>query len=415
MKGQVKHAFIYAILSTLLLFVLHHLPINHIFIDPFSEAIKSQDVTDISISKLRDHRKVKFDDRIFIINSEITDRALVAKSVNQLLKHDVSAIGVDLLFDSLNNNYNDTILANSLNNEKIVLGYSFVEHNHGHGHSENSHMEIKDKSAEIFTKECKQGYVNLGTQDGFTVRTFQPEYTDKGKVYNSFSKQLAQMRDKKISNIVNDRKNKIEWINFRRMQPGDVNMKSPINKNEFVHYQMTTMRQFVQDSSLYAPSFFKDKIVLIGFCGENENALSMKDRYYTSLNEHTSGRSIPDMHGVIVHANIISMLLDRDFIDEIPEKVLYLISFLLLFVNYFVFKKILAKKILLEFWAVRLVQIIEFILLLGLCLVLMSAFSIKLGFILIITAVIMSFELFEFYDHKLVNYLKKLFYKSPNQ
>ncbi|MBK8643836.1 MAG: hypothetical protein IPN15_17025 [Saprospiraceae bacterium] len=41
------HGFVFSIISVLFLFLLHHLPVNQLFIDPFSEAIKHQDLIDV--------------------------------------------------------------------------------------------------------------------------------------------------------------------------------------------------------------------------------------------------------------------------------------------------------------------------------------------------------------------------------
>ncbi len=399
MNTQLLHGFLFTVLSVLLLFVIHHLPINHIFIDPFSEAIKSQDVMDIALSKFRNHDQNRFDNRIFILNSEITDRRNISEAIERISQDEVTAIGLDLLFDSLYNDQRDTILAESFKGKPIVLGYSFNDTGHHGLPPEKFEKDLFSNS--YFTDHATEGFINLGTQDGFTVRTFLPTLKINEEMYHSFALEMADKKDDKIKEVMKKRKYKPEWINFRRKQPGNINKRFPINEDALIHYQMTSVDQFLKDTLKYPSGFFDDKLVLIGFCGESEESMSMKDRYFTPLNEQSGGRSLPDMHGVVVHANIISMLLDRDFIYELSEKFLYLISFLIFFVNFFIFKKIMQKRIFFSFFVVRLVQIFEFILFFTLCVILIAKFNIKLGFILIITAVIMSFELFEFYEHKL--------------
>ena len=68
-----------------------------------------------------------------------------------------------------------------------------------------------------------------------------------------------------------------EWINFKRLQPGVQNMRAPFNSKQAVHYVMHQMDRFLEDTSQFDNNYFKDKIVLIGFCGENDNSLSMND------------------------------------------------------------------------------------------------------------------------------------------
>ena len=75
------HALTYSGFSLLFVYLMHHLPVNQLFIDPFSEAIKSHDIMDVAFSKFRDKRKISFDSRIVIINSGITDRAKLAKTI----------------------------------------------------------------------------------------------------------------------------------------------------------------------------------------------------------------------------------------------------------------------------------------------------------------------------------------------
>ena len=175
------------------------------------------------------------------------------------------------------------------------------------------------------------------------------------------------------------------------------------------------MSEFLEDTASFKADYFKDRIVLIGFSGENENTFSMKDRYYTPINEKYHGRSLPDMHGVTVHANIISMLLDEDYIDEVPEYILYFIAFLIYVINYMLFLRLIKKKLFVVLPISRLIQLLQFIVLLSTCVLLLQYLSIKCGFIIIITSVILSFELFEFYYDKLGNKLAPFFRLPHNE
>ncbi|MCB0660806.1 MAG: CHASE2 domain-containing protein, partial [Saprospiraceae bacterium] len=204
---------------------------------------------------------------------------------------------------------------------------------------------------------------------------------------------------------------KKEWINFRRKQVGSANGHYPVNSDEVNHYPSVFMEDFINNASSYDDDYFVNKIVLIGFMGENEKAYSMKDRYFTPLNEKYSGRSHPDMHGVLVHANIISMIQHADYINEVSEVRLYIIAFLLFFINFLFFDRIVKKNLFFTVATIRVIQIIQFILLFSLCIYLMSVHSIKVGFVLIITAVILSFELYEFYHKRIQKKIDIVFFK----
>jgi hypothetical protein len=181
-KTELLHGLVFSILSVSFLFFLHHLPINQIFIDPFSEAIKSQDVMDISISKFRNHKDPSlFDNQVFIINSQVTDREEIAKTVKFLKEHEVGAVGIDLVFDSLHNDYKDTLLAEALDGDNIVLGYSFLEKIK---REEDSEKDLE--SHPYFTKNVNQAFVNLASNDGFSVRAFEPFHSVEGNNEESF-------------------------------------------------------------------------------------------------------------------------------------------------------------------------------------------------------------------------------------
>ena len=70
-------------------------------------------------------------------------------------------------------------------------------------------------------------------------------------------------------------------------------------------------------------SFIKDKIVLLGFMGINLNDKTFEDIFFTPLNERYAGKSFPDMYGVVIQANIISMILNKKYINTMPQVAKY--------------------------------------------------------------------------------------------
>ncbi len=402
-KSKLKiHAFISSVLATLFLFILHHLPIYQIFIDPFSEAIKNHDVMDVAFSKFRNHDDpTLFDPEVFIINSEETDREQLAKAINLVIEKQAKVVGIDLLFDKSNYDKADTLLRAALQNEKVILGYTFEEKKDYKSISSN-------RSNDFFINKTQQGYVNLGSNDGFSVRTFEPFHDIDGQKDMALAVKLAAYIDPDIPATLKKRHLKKEWINFRRKQPGKINSRYPINSEGLTHYAMVGISDFVAKANNYKDDYFKDKIVLIGFNGDNNAYLSMQDRYFTPLNEKYSGRSLPDMHGSIVHANIISMLLDKDYINDTSEKYLYLIAFFIFFINFIIFDKLVKKNFMFTVVTARLIQVLQFIVLFTISVYMITYMNIKVGFVLIITAVVLSFELYEYYHHRLQSRFSKL-------
>lgn len=69
----------------------------------------------------------------------------------------------------------------------------------------------------------------------------------------------------------------------------------------------------------------KDKIVLMGIVPLIDISdptslanITYEDTYYTPLNPNYVGRSYPDMYGLMIHANVIAMMLDENYINQSP-------------------------------------------------------------------------------------------------
>lgn len=414
-RSNLIQALIYSTLCVAFIFLLHKLPFNHLFIDSFGEAIKYHDVTDIGISKFRNHADPSiYDDRLLLLNSEVTNREELTHAIDYLLRNDVAAVGIDLLFDTLYQTSTDTLLAAVLQDPRVVMGYSFVaDSEQGVGHE-----AVRDLVSDpLFTMGNTSRYVNLGTDDGYSVRAFEPFHNVEGVVEPAFAVALTATVDSAIIDDLQERHHEKEWINFRRLQPGKRNRVSPINEEGHIHYPFLSVSQFLQDTTGYSATVLRDKIILIGFSGESDQALSMNDRYYTPLNQRHYGRSLPDMHGVVIHANIISMLLDRDFIEEMPYAMIYVCCFFLFFGNYFLFKKLHHYKLFswLPVPVVRVLQLLQFVVLFGIAIFLVAVYNFKIGFILMIISVIMSFELYEYYHHRIDPIVDKHLLSSKKQ
>ena len=90
-------------------------------------------------------------------------------------------------------------------------------------------------------------------------------------------------------------------------------------------------------------SFIKNKIVLFGFVETDIKNKTFEDIYFTPLNERYAGKSFPDMYGAVIQANIISMILNKNYINTMPEWVSILIAIILTYVSAFIFFNVKRK------------------------------------------------------------------------
>lgn len=92
-----------------------------------------------------------------------------------------------------------------------------------------------------------------------------------------------------------------------------------LNENEQAEYESAL------EGAKNHERIIKGKIVLMGIVPLIDISdptslanVTYEDTYYTPLNPNYVGRSYPDMYGLMIHANVIAMILDENYIDESP-------------------------------------------------------------------------------------------------
>jgi len=137
------------------------------------------------------------------------------------------------------------------------------------------------------------------------------------------------------------RNNFEELINFR----GNVEVKtlrvhsikdSLTNASNFANYFYAVEWDEVLSGNIDS-TLFTDKIVMLGFMGAYMGAPAWEDKFFTPLNSKVAGRANPDMFGLVVHANAVAMVLNGDYVNEIPEWLQYLIAFIVCLATVYLF------------------------------------------------------------------------------
>jgi len=67
--------------------------------------------------------------------------------------------------------------------------------------------------------------------------------------------------------------------------------------------------------------------------GTDLSTQTVDDAFFTPLNEKYAGRSFPDMYGIVIHANIISMLLTGNYIGQMPYIFSVIFAIILCYIN----------------------------------------------------------------------------------
>jgi len=300
----------------LVLGIFSFIPINCLFMDPIAKAIKDFDVYDIVYSKLREEPQV--DTNIVLVNLSNLSRSDIAMQVNVINSLNPKVIGIDAIFQDEKENYSDSLLADAFSRcRNLVLVSKLDKYN-----QTTDSYDTLFRSVNIFNKHASNGFANLPNDDKVsfrTIREFRPVSKTNGTIVNSFASKIVEIYNPQALQVLNNRDNEIEKINYIG------------NYNKF--YYLDSYQVLSGQSDI---SFIKDKIVLMGFMGLKLNNKTFEDIYFTPLNERYAGKAFPDMYGVVIHANIISMILNKKYIDIMPQWLSIVLALILSYLSAFI-------------------------------------------------------------------------------
>ena len=290
------------------------------FIDPISETFADFEITDLVFSKLRTNQEI--DTNIVIVSIGTLPRAGIAEQIRLIQLYQPKVIGIDAFFWKRKDSLIDQELINSLKDYNNVVVVTKLDSLDTSSEAETKDWKVLKTSFSEFHSTAKSsGFANMYSDEdkGFrTIRGFVPSQTVKGKKVNNFAVEVAKIFDSNSVQLLHRRNKEVEVINYR----GDH------NSFYFFDYDQITPETDLQ--------IVKDKIVLLGFVdnrfsdetGYKVISGSVEDAFFTPMNKKYVGKTYPDMYGVVVHANVISMILHKQYIDKIPKYLSLIVVFI---------------------------------------------------------------------------------------
>lgn len=400
--------------------------------DPIAQALSDFELTDYAFSYLRPDPRV--DERIVLVNIGEIPRAGIAQQISIINKYKPRVIGIDGYFNcegglrdpencpQLLDTLGNLLLANAIAEAGNVV---LVSKLHQSMKSINSGvLDVYDSmeySDPMFQEHADYGYANLVTEaqyqeDVKICRSFIPKIKVGDREELAFSVKVAMKYDSAATMELLNRGNEEEIINYRgNIEMQNVRIKSLKEKDlhttnyPVMFYALDVHQVFNEE---FEPEMIKDKIVLLGYLGKHFGDPSWTDKFFTPLNKKVSGRANPDMFGLVVHANIIAMILNQDYVDELKEWQTYAIAFILCFLNIALFTYI-NKKMPIWFDSLSLlIQIIQIFLLMGLTIWIFAELSFKLDLTLTLAAIALAGPIFEFCHNVLETFLARVWRKK---
>lgn len=380
-----RKLFFESFLATVLVFIVLGLlalfPLNIKVFNPIKELLKDFKYTDIYYSKFYNNQQV--DTAIAVVNVGQLDRFQIANLLELIQEDQPKVVGVDIFFRSLKEPIADSLLQLQLNRENIVTPVFLHEESNLQNHP--------------FFKPATVGYVNFVSSDSLisTIRYFRPYYEVEREKLASFSTKVAAFYAPEVEQKLTERDNDIEIINYY----GDY--------SNFLSLEGSNILAGEKEVS------FKDKIVILGYIG---NQLGRKDNledlFFTPLNKETIGRSLPDMYGAVIHANVIHMLLHEQYIDSLNNFVLYSLTFLICLIHVVFFIYFFVKQHLWYHLFAKIAQLISSLFLLWICLVLFANYNFKIENTLLIIGVLLAVDVLYLYESLAAFIYRKYHLKS---
>lgn len=384
--------------------------------DSIGTALGDMELTDYVFSGLREDPNVE--ENVVVVNIGRLTRREVAQQLQIISKYKPKVIGIDSFFDcetglrdtvncpQLRDTLGNLMLSNAIREAGNVVLVTKLLQTDSLQSVENSEgfdsLEISDA---IFSDNANPGFANLETDAAYqddvkTCRSFNPSMVVGGQRQYAFSVRMAMMFDSAKAQRLLDRRNFSEIINYRG------NIMDLFHQTNYPQMFYTLDISDVTTEN-FVPEMIKDKIVIFGFLGEELGDPSWSDKFYTPLNKKLAGKANPDMFGVVVHANIISMILHEDYVDQMPEWQQYLMAFLVCVLNVALFSLINTRYPLWYDGITKLLQLMQLILYTVLMVLIFNWYTFKLNVTITLAAVALVGDIYEVYMSVLKNLIRK--------
>lgn len=344
-------------------------PLNKYIFDPLKISLTDFSFNDLAFSEA--HLKHNMDDRIVILNIDTAGRKSIVKLIENIEAYHPKIVGLDILLPPKQVNGSDE-LGNVIKNHPDIILCQTIQYN-------KAQKVYSLSGNEFVNKNNHSGYVNFIGEENGVIRYYPPFLKDDVNNYESFTSLITKYSDLNAYQRLLERDKEVEWINYQRTDSAYY----IININDLFANRVDT-------------SFIKGKIVLIGFVSDNPN--NIDDKHFTPLNPKVFGRSMPDMNGVIIHANILSMILDDEYITRVPAWIMILFALIITWLHVAFLIKYYIHKHLWFHLASKIVELIIDILILYCSILLLRYINIDADFTLVLISVLIAVDVLYFYE-----------------
>lgn len=377
--------------------------------DSIGRALSDVDLTDYVFWGLREDPGV--DESIVIVNIGNLSRREIAEQISIISKYEPRVIGLDMFFDcpagrdtvscpQLKDVFGNEMLSYVIREAGNVVLATKLEQTDSLAATDTGDVFDSLKQSDPMFRDyaIAEGFANLDTDAAFqddvkTCRAFNPQMPlVDGRVHRAFAVELAMQYDSVATAHFLERDNFSELINFR----GNVFDRYEQNNANYRNvFYVLDVDDVLREN--FTPETVQDKIVILGYLGAELGDPSWTDRFYTPMNQSLAGKANPDMFGVVVHANIVSMILNGEFINSVPNWGEMIMAVVICLINVVFFLKIMHRM---PDWydgITKLIQVIEIFLLTVLMMLVFHWFRLKVDMGITLAAIALASDTLEVY------------------
>ena len=361
------------------LILLGMIPINFYVLNPMKTALKDFDFNDMRYAKLVNDDKIKLDTNIVIVNIGRGDREEIAGIIKTVSMYQPRVIGLDALFVGERDSTKDAILRGVFNTTQNLVAASYVE-------PADTFFIRKDYFDDVTPDK---GYVNFVTENIGTRRFYSPFEMIENKKVPAFTSAIVEKFDSAAYHKLASRHKQVETINYSRRD----NKYFIVQPEELTNDGIDSFR-------------LRNKIILLGYV--NKDQADIEDKLFTPMNEKFAGKSLPDMNGIVVHANIISMVLEGNYINKTPKWVAWLVAIVVGWIHMSLFIRYYLENHIWFHLVAKLAQVFSVIFFAYLGIFIFDKFDLKLEMKYTLYVIALAVDVIYFYE-ALVTWLHKKF------
>ena len=367
-------------------------------LDPVGDALEDMKMSDMVFSDPIFRSDPDFEERVVLVNFGRLDREGIAHQLNIINKYKPKVIGIDTFFSSEKDSLGDAILQEALSNiENLVLGTKYISP----GELEDPFYYGLERTHSKFRQYAEEAHVNLAAETAGTkqnefkvVRQFPPTMSLKDTISGNITTQMAF--GVKLAEFLD--KDAVEEFLARDYEEELINYRGNVLTMQTLEMRPKFMALDIVDvfNENFSPDMIEGKIVIFGHIGENFNEKYwVEDKFFTPMNKQWAGRADLDMFGVVIHANIVSMVLNRDFLDKTSETQNVIFAIILCFFNVVLFTIVYRKLPLWYDGLTKIIQLIEVTILMFLIVWVFDVYFLELELTLAIIAVLLAGDALE--------------------